>query len=57
MDDALAELRRLAAQATTAAPYVRVAGEFLDRVANELAAHRKREDERQKELLFEEGAR
>lgn len=53
MDDTLAELRRLAAQATTAAPYVRVPGAFLDRVADELAAFRKREDERLKAMLFE----
>lgn len=55
MEDLLPELRRLAAQATTAAPFVRVHGAFLDRVADELAAFRKREAEVQAELFEVEG--
>lgn len=45
MDDVLPELRRLAAQATPAAPYVRVTGDLLIRAAEEIAASRRREAE------------
>lgn len=57
MPDLLEELRRLAGQASPATPFVRVTGEFLDRVADELAALRKRDEEITKQLLFgKEGA-
>lgn len=57
MDDLLPELRRLAAQATPAAPFVRVTGDLLIRAADEIAASRRREAEAKAMLFDEERAR
>ena len=57
MADILDQLRAKAAQCSSATPFVRVTGEMLLQAADEIAALRKREEERLKAMLFEQPRR
>lgn len=54
MTDMVTELRRKSKQATLAHPYVRVTGDFLSEVANELERLQRIEAQRRDDVLFGE---
>jgi hypothetical protein len=57
VSDILDQLRTKAAQCSQATPFVRVTGDLLNDAADEIAALRKREDERLKAMLFDQPRR